>query len=188
MRKVFTRNTDHLAPPAVCLVGYSNSGKTTAMVHLIKSLTVKGFRVGTIKHDTHGFEMDHPGKDSWQHKQAGAKTTIITSPSQIGMVMDVDHDHQPTELLSFFTGMDIVIVEGFKRANLPKIEVFRPEAEQLPACKDDLHLIALICDASLDWGVPRFGLSDMVRLADYILERFNLNQTSEVIREAAVLR
>jgi molybdopterin-guanine dinucleotide biosynthesis protein B len=175
-----------MAPPAICLVGYSNSGKTTAMVHLIDILTERGFHVGTIKHDAHGFEMDHQGKDSWRHKKAGARATIITSPSQIGLVMDVDHDHRPMELMRFFTGMDIVLVEGFKRADLPKIEVFRPETGKLPACKGDPRLIALICDASLDWGVPRFALSDMNRLADHIVERFNLNRTSESLCEAAV--
>jgi molybdopterin-guanine dinucleotide biosynthesis protein B len=87
----------------------------------------KGLNVVTIKHDVHGFEMDRPGKDSWRHKQASALTTVISSPYQVGMVIDVENDHQPHELLPLFTGMDIVLIEGFKRTNLPKIEVWHPQ-------------------------------------------------------------
>ena len=95
-------------PPVVSIVGYSGSGKTTLIEKLISALKQRGLRVGTIKHDVHGFEMDRPGKDSWRHKQAGASATIITSPRQIGMVMDADHDHHPMELLPLMAGMDIV--------------------------------------------------------------------------------
>ncbi|UCF95758.1 MAG: molybdopterin-guanine dinucleotide biosynthesis protein B, partial [Desulfobacterales bacterium] len=75
-------------PPIVSTVGYSGSGKTTLLEKLIAELKQRGFRVGTIKHDVHGFEMDRPGKDSWRHKQAGASVTVISSPYQIGMVKD----------------------------------------------------------------------------------------------------
>lgn len=72
------------APPTLCMVGFSNSGKTTILVGLVGALKARGFRVGTVKHDVHGFEMDHRGKDSWRHKQAGASMTIISAPDQIG--------------------------------------------------------------------------------------------------------
>ena len=111
--------------PVVCIVGFSGAGKTTVTVGLVAALKQRGLRVGTIKHDVHGFEIDRPGKDSWRHKQAGASTTIISSPAQIGLVKDVDHDHHPLELLPLLGEMDIVLVEGFKQADLPKIEVFR---------------------------------------------------------------
>ena len=112
-------------PSVVCIVGFSNAGKTTVTTGLVAALTGRGLRVGTIKHDVHGFEMDRPGKDRWRHRQAGAAATILTSPDRIGLVMDSDHDHQPNELLPLFKQMDIVIAEGFKRSRLPKIEVFR---------------------------------------------------------------
>ena len=82
-------------PPIVSIVGNSGSGKTTFLEKLIPEMIRRGFKVGTIKHDVHGFEMDKPGKDSWRHKRAGAHTTMISSPYQIGMVMDVDEDHNP---------------------------------------------------------------------------------------------
>ena len=158
-------------PPVLCIVGFSGSGKTTVTVDLIAALRRRGLRVGTIKHDVHGFDMDQPGKDSWRHKRAGAATTIVTSPKQIGMVMDVDHDHHPLELLPLLRGMDIVLVEGFKRAELPKVEVFRPENQKPPACRGDRHLVAVVSRSPLNWGVPRYLPDDAEGLCAFILER-----------------
>ena len=143
-------------------------------VELVALLKQYGLRVGTIKHDVHGFVMDRPGKDTWRHKQAGALTTVISSPNQIGMVRDVDHDHQPHELLPLFSGMDIVLIEGFKRANLPKIEVYRSESKKMPACKDDPFLMAVVSDTPLQWGVPVYSFEDMKELADHIITKLAL--------------
>jgi molybdopterin-guanine dinucleotide biosynthesis protein B len=173
-------------PPVVSIVGYSGSGKTTLIEKLISALKQRVLRVGTIKHDVHGFEMDRPGKDSWRHKQAGASTTIITSPRQIGMVMDADHDHHPLELLPLMAGMDIVIVEGFKKANLPKIEVFRSENGKPPACRGDKNLIAVVSNTSLDWGVPRYTDDDVEILTDVIIQKFGLNDVANSLCERAV--
>jgi molybdopterin-guanine dinucleotide biosynthesis protein B len=173
-------------PPVLCITGFSGSGKTTVTVGLVAALKQRGMRVGTIKHDVHGFEMDRPGKDSWRHKQAGAATTIVTSASQIGMVMDVDHDHQPTELLPLLSNVDIVLVEGFKRSNLPKIEVFRSENSKMPACRGDKNLIAVVSDAPLEWGVPRFASNEIDMLTHFILKRFNLDsRATNICRQAA---
>ena len=161
-------------PPVVCIVGFSGSGKTTVTVGLVAALKRRSLRVGTIKHDVHSFKIDRPGKDSWLHKQAGASTTIISSPARIGMVMDVDHDHHPLELVPLLDEMDIVLVEGFKRADLPKIEVFRPENRKPPVCRNDRHLIALVSSAELDWSVPRFEASDIEGLAEFVIKRFRL--------------
>lgn len=172
-------------PPVLCIVGFSGSGKTTLTVGLIAALRRRGLRVGTIKHDVHGFEMDRPGKDSWRHKQAGAATTIVTSPYQIGMVMDVDHDHQPLEILPLMRGMDIVLVEGFKRSALPKIEVFRPENRKPPVCKKDHHLLAVVSSSPLNWDVPRFSPDDIDNLCTFILARlYAENLENNVCRQA----
>lgn len=173
-------------PPVLCIVGYSGSGKTTVTVDLIAALRRRGLRVGTIKHDVHGFEMDQPGKDSWRHKQAGAATTIVTSPKQIGMVMDVDHDHQPLDLLPLMRGMDIVLVEGFKRAELPKVEVFRPENQKPPACKGDRHIVAVVSGSPLNWDVPRFLPDDTEGLCTFILVRLLPEYFEENICRQAV--
>ena len=166
--------TGKTKPPIISIVGFSGSGKTTLLEKLIPELTRRGIRVGTIKHHLHDFDMDKPGKDSWRHKQAGAAVTIISTPSQIGMSMDVDHDHKPQELAPFFAGVDIVLAEGYKRENNAKLEVFRPEVHEKPLLKDDEHLMALISDAPIDIGVPRFLTDDIEGLADFLINGYKL--------------
>jgi molybdopterin-guanine dinucleotide biosynthesis adapter protein len=163
-----------ITPPVVALIGHSGSGKTTFLEKLIPELTRRGLKVGSIKHDVHGFEMDKPGKDSWRHKHAGASTTIISSPYQIGMVMDVEYDHQPDELLSLFNGMDIVLTEGYKRSRVPKLEIFRADTTPEPLCRNDEDLIALITDAHIDLKVPVFSTTAVKKVADFLIEQFHL--------------
>lgn len=161
-------------PPIVLVVGNSGSGKTTFLENLIPELTHRGLTVGTVKHDVHGFEMDTPGKDSWRHKQAGASTTVISSPFQIGMVRDVDHDHKPDELLFLFPNVDIILIEGYKRANKPKLEIFRSEISKKPLCENDQHLLALISDAPVDIDVPVFSSKDYHGVAEHLIAHFKL--------------
>ena len=170
------RPVSRKAPPIVCVVGRSGSGKTTLMEKLINELKGMGIKVGTIKHHKGPFEMDSPGKDSWRHKQAGSVTALISSPSGIGMVTDVDHDYTLEELVLYFSGVDIILCEGYKRAKIPKIEVFRQEVHETPFCLNDSYLKALVSDADLDLGVPRFPMSDVKRLAEYLCESFGLEQ------------
>ena len=160
--------------PFLSVVGFSGSGKTTLVEGLIRELTRRGLRIGSIKHDAHRFEIDHPGKDSWRHKQAGAAVTMIASPHQIGMVRDVDRDHRLEELVPMLPEVDLVLAEGFKRGSHPKIEIHRPEANPRPSCQGDPHLLAVVSDANLDWGVPRFPLNDLCALADFIERHFHL--------------
>ena len=181
---VFSRSTT--ATAMICIVGYSGSGKTTLMEQLITELTARGFKVGTIKHDVHGFEMDQPGQDSWRHKQAGASATIVTSPRSIGLVMDVEHDHQPAELLPLLSHLDIVLVEGFKRSRLPKIEIFRPEIGKPPASREDEYLRAMVSDSDVNRGVPRFAVADISALADFVLELSNLDKAATASHRRAV--
>jgi molybdopterin-guanine dinucleotide biosynthesis protein B len=168
---MFTGKTE---PPIISIVGFSGSGKTTLLEKLIPELTRRGIRVGTIKHHLHDFDMDKPGKDSWRHKQAGAAVTIVSTPSRIGMSMDVDHDHKPQELIPFLDGVDIILTEGYKHENNAKLEVFRPEVHEKPLSQGDEHLMALISDAPVDIGVPRFLTDDIEGLADFLINCLNL--------------
>jgi len=161
-------------PPVVCIVGNSGSGKTTFIERLIPELKRRGLKVGTLKHDVHGFEMDKPGKDSWRHKQAGASTTIISSSQKIGIVMDVNHDHRPDELLTLFQGMDIILAEGYKRADRPKLEIFRAEITKEPLNKKDKSLLAIVSDTTVDLDVPQFSTKDIKGVTDFLLDYFNL--------------
>ncbi len=164
------------SPPVVSVVGYSGSGKTTLLEKLISEFKHRGYAVGTIKHDVHGFEMDRPGKDSWRHKKAGASVTVISSPYQIGMVRDVDHDHRVEELVALLPNMDIILTEGYKKENLPKLEVFRSAVHKAPLFKGDKSLLALISDDPIDLGVPIFSTDDGQKLADFLIEYFNLEK------------
>ena len=165
--------------PYLSIVGFSGAGKTTLMEGLIGELSRRGLRIGSIKHDSHGFAMDHPGKDSWRHKQAGAAVSMIASPHQIGLVRDVDRDHRLEELVGMLPDVDLTLAEGFKRGAHPKVEIHRPAANPEPACKGDPHLMAVVSDAPLEWGVPCFGLNALCALADYILNRLQLEAPSD---------
>lgn len=157
--------------PAVAFVGYSKSGKTTVMSAVIARLTANGYRVGAIKHDVHGFTMDQPGKDTWRLKNAGAAATLISSPKGIGMVMDTGQDTPLENLLEMLSDFDVILIEGYKRALLPKIEVYRPESGNPPACVGDPHLIAVVSDVDLDWTVPCFSFSNAEGIAEFIASR-----------------
>ena len=163
-------------PPLVIIAGRSKSGKTTLLERLIPELKKRGLRVGTIKHHHKegDFDIDYPGKDSWRHKKAGAEKTIISSPNRIGIVMDVDHDYKPNELIPFFNEMDIILIEGHKGENLPKVEIFRPEVHDTPLCLEDPGLIAVMTDSNLKTGFPVFRLNDITGLADLLVRHFEL--------------
>lgn len=161
-------------PPIVCVVGRSNAGKTTLIEKLLPELVGLGLTIGTIKHDVHGFDIDVPGKDSWRHKRAGAVRTVISSPAKLALIRDTDHDLSLDELAPYFEGLNLVLVEGYKRESKPKIEVFRPEEHDEPLCRSDKNLIALVSDIELDLGVARFGLEDAPGLAAFIKNYFSL--------------
>jgi len=161
--------------PLVSIVGLSRSGKTTLLTGLIPELRRAGLRVGTIKHHGHApDDMDTPGKDTWQHRRAGAACTILSSPTQIGVIRDVDHDSSPQELLAWMEDMDLVLAEGFKRSSTPKIEVYRSEIAEGPVCLHDPLLLALVTEAEISWDGPRFSPTDFAGLARFLLRRFHL--------------
>ena len=153
----------------IAIVGFSGAGKTTLVEKLIPALGRRGFRTGTIKHHFHDVEMDKPGKDSWRHKQAGAEVSILSTPGRIGMVSNVDHDHDPQELGHLFTGVDIILAEGYKRSDHLKIEVFRDGigGDDL-LCRQDEGLLAVVTDEPIEIDVPVFSVKDTEGLADRI--------------------
>lgn len=160
------------APAVFSIVGKSDAGKTTVIERLVPALAARGLRAGTIKHDVHGFQMDREGKDSYRHKQAGAVMSLISSPWQIGMVRDVDHDHAIADLLPLFSGtVDVVLTEGYSREDWPKVEVHRAALHRTLLCSPADGLIALVTDETVDVSVPQFGFDDMDRLADLLASK-----------------
>ncbi len=157
--------------PIISVVGKSKSGKTTLIEKLIPELKRRGYRIGTIKHAFHGADIDKKGKDSWRHTAAGADTVLVASPGKIALVKN-DNYENIDHLAKHFQDMDIVITEGFKRENKPKIEIFRTAAHKEPLCRNNSDLIALVTDADIDLKVPRFGLEHIEKLADFIENKY----------------
>ena len=159
--------------PIICIVGASNVGKTTFLEKLIPELTRRGYRVGTIKHDVHGFEMDHEGKDTWKHRQAGAQTIAISSPRQVATIRRVGEEMGLEEVVGrYFWGENLLLAEGYKRSHFPKIEVFRSTVEPKPICTLQDNLIAVVTDETTDMEVPTFGFDAVSGVADFIETRF----------------
>lgn len=160
--------------PVISIVGgKSNSGKTTLLVKIIREAKRRGWRVATLKHDVHGFEMDQPGKDTWRHAQAGADIVAISSPQKIAILEKVTEDQPLDEVLARIQGVDVIFTEGYKQANKPKIEVFRSAVHQELFSKPE-ELLAIASDVLFDNGIPCFGLEDAQGICDLIEETFGV--------------
>jgi molybdopterin-guanine dinucleotide biosynthesis protein B len=158
-------------PQIISVVGNSKSGKTTLIEKLIPELKNRGYRIGTIKHTSHGFDMDKKGKDSWRHKAAGADTVVIASGEKIVMVKD-ENSAGLERLGKYFDDMDLVITEGFKKENRPKIEIYRSHKNNLPLCENDKTVIALVTDTDIRVNIPVFGLEEIKSLADLVEKKY----------------
>ena len=155
--------------PIVSIVGKSKSGKTTLLERLVQELKSRDYRVATIKHVPHGFSFDEPGKDSWRHAQAGSDIAAVSSSDMIALIRPIMHDTTLDEIARFFgEDCDIILTEGFKHADAPKIEVHR--RENGPPLKATKRLMAIVTDDSLDTKVRQFAFEDVEGLAD-LLER-----------------
>lgn len=154
--------------PLISVVGKSDSGKTTLLEKLLPELKRRGYRVATVKHDVHGFEVDRPGKDSWRHAQAGSDVTVISSPSKLAIIKKVERDSGLESIArAIGNDVDIIITEGYKAGSAPKIEVHRKAASSELLCSAE-ELIALATDEPLQMDVPQYGLDDAKGLVDCI--------------------
>jgi molybdopterin-guanine dinucleotide biosynthesis protein B len=164
--------------PVISLVGKSGVGKTTALERIIRELKRRGYRVGTVKHDTHGFDVDKPGKDSWRHAQAGSDAVVISGPQKLAVIRQLDAEMPLDEIVPLMGDVDLVITEGYKRGDKPKIEVTREERGTELLCAAE-ELIGLLADYPVDMPVPQFALDDAAGVAD-LLERLYLHDAGEV--------
>ena len=161
--------------PVISFIGRSGSGKTTYLEKLIAELKSRGHRLGVIKHDIHGFEMDHPGKDTWRHAQAGADVVCISSAEKFAMIKKMDRDMPLDEIVAKLDDVDLVLVEGYKNHSVLRVEIFRKTAG-LEALNRPEDLFAVISDVPLLYpDLPHFDLDCPVAFADYIEKRIREN-------------
>jgi molybdopterin-guanine dinucleotide biosynthesis protein B len=161
--------------PVFCIVGRSNTGKTTLIERLIPYFKSRGMSVGTIKHHNRPFEMDRKGKDTYRHKKAGAKAAMIVSERKLGLVRDLDREMSIDELVArYMDDVDLVIVEGYKQEPLPKIEVYNYRETVPPIAAEDELLVAIVSDAPIPAPVPVFLRDDVHAIAAFIMQRFDL--------------
>jgi len=164
--------------PIISVVGKSQVGKTTLLERLIAELKRRGYRLGTIKHDTHGFEIDKPGKDSWRHAQAGSDAVLISSPEKLALIKRLDREKSLDELLAYLGDVDLVLTEGYKSGDKPKIEVSRRARGQELLCHEE-ELLALVTDEAFDMDVPQFEHGDVAGLADLIEKEYLMGPKKE---------
>lgn len=173
------------ATPLVCFVGNKNSGKTTFIEKLVPILAGRGLKVAYIKHDVHGFDIDHEGTDTWRIGRAGARVVKISSPEMMASVVRVDEEKSLDELRSDINGsVDLIIVEGYKRSGTDRIEVSRSGAgaasdagcasSNALACREE-DLVAVISDRpDAAVSIPVFDIDDAEAVAGFLVERYGL--------------
>jgi molybdopterin-guanine dinucleotide biosynthesis adapter protein len=150
------------------LAGWSGAGKTTLLRRLIPTLIARGLKVSTLKHAHHTFDIDQPGKDSWEHRQAGAEEVLVASAARWALIHELRDESEPAlpELLARMRPVDLVLVEGFKRDSHPKIEVYRSANAKPPLHPGDPSIIAVAADVTLQGlTIPQLHLDDIEAIA-----------------------
>ena len=158
------------------VTGWKNSGKTGLMERLVSEITARGFTVSTLKHAHHSFDVDHAGKDSYRHREAGASQVILASRSRWALMAELRDAEEPSldTLMGKLDPVDLVLVEGYKREGHDKIEAHRAATGQPLIAPTDETIVAVASDSSLEISVPLMHLDDTTAIADFILARVGL--------------
>jgi molybdopterin-guanine dinucleotide biosynthesis protein MobB len=164
--------------PILGFVAWSGTGKTTLLTKIIPLLNDRGFRIGTIKHAHHDFDIDHPGKDSFQLRKAGANPMLIASRRRWALMVETDNENEP-ELANLLrhldpSSIDLVLVEGFKHEHFPKIEVHRSIHERPLLHTTDPEIIAVVSDIQLDIPLPCLNINDPASVAEFVISHCHL--------------
>ena len=162
--------------PVISFISSSGMGKTTYLEKLIGEVKHRGYRIAVIKHDIHGFEMDHPGKDTWRHAQAGADIVCISSAEKFALIKKTQRDMDLAEIVPLITDVDFIFVEGYKNHSAMRVEIFRQTSGLAPLNRPD-DLIAVISDTKLYEDLPHFALENPVVFADYLVRRLHEDWT-----------
>ncbi len=158
--------------PVFGITGWKNSGKTTLITELITEFSRRGLRVSTIKHAHHAFDIDHPGRDSFRHREAGAQEVAIVSGNRWALMHELREESEPTldEIIPHLSPCDLLLIEGYKKNNHPKIEVRLESAkDQTPIAELDSHIVAIASNQNITGSDrPNFDISDITGIADFI--------------------
>ena len=160
------------------IAGYSGSGKTTLIEKVIPVLVAGGLRVSLIKHAHHEFDVDQPGKDSWRHRHAGCSEVLVSSSKRWALMHELRGVAEAplAELLKHLSPCDLVIVEGYKSADIPKVEVHRRAATAPLLHPDDPHVVAVATDERLDPALPQLDVNDPEAVARFIVKHLGLDR------------
>lgn len=160
------------------IAGWSGSGKTTLIGKLLPELTARGLSVSTIKHSSHAFQIDKPGKDSYVHRQAGAREVLVTSAKRWALIHENRNEPEAEleDLIARMTPVDLLLVEGFKKSHThPKLEVYREAVGEELLARSDPHVVAIASDKPVTGtNLPVFSLDDAAAIADFIVARAGL--------------
>lgn len=162
--------------PVFGIAGRSGSGKTTLIEAMLPLLSARGLRVNVIKHSHHDFQMEPPGKDSARFRLAGAQEVMVASPYRYAIVHELRDTPEPSleEQLARLSPADLVLVEGFKQAAIPRIEVYRPALGKPPLHETDREFLAVVTDAPLGTDLPCLPLNDPGQVADFLCRALGL--------------
>lgn len=157
--------------------GFSGSGKTTLIERLIPLFVARGLRVSLIKHAHHSFDVDHPGKDSYRHRLAGASEVLVTSSRRWVLMHELRGAPEPAleELIRHVSPCDLLLVEGFKHAAIPKLEVFRKSVGESLLHPHDSHIVAVATDQTLEIHLPVIDLNRPERVCEFVLRHLGLH-------------
>ncbi len=167
------------------VAGWKNSGKTGLMERLVAEICGRGFSVSTIKHAHHAFDVDQPGKDSHRHRVAGAREVLLSSGKRWALMHELRDAPEPplAELVAHLSPVDLVLIEGYKRADHPKIEAHRAATGKGLIALEDPHVVAIASDEALpDAPVPVLDLDDTVAIADLVLAHCGLAEAAGAAR------
>ncbi|NOD76517.1 MULTISPECIES: molybdopterin-guanine dinucleotide biosynthesis protein B [unclassified Ruegeria] len=158
------------------VTGWKNAGKTGLMERLVAEITGRGVTVSTVKHAHHSVDVDQPGTDSHRHRVAGASEVLLASGQRIAVMQELRGTPEPplADLLARLSPVDLVLIEGFKREDHPKVEAFRAEAGHALMAPKNKTIRAVASDTPLDLDRPVFDLDDTAGIADFILKEVGL--------------